>query len=90
MLKKIGAEDSMVNPGFSPSGKPGLGDSKLEGYRQFSTVPEGMQKPNFVDGKGEWLRWTQLSICLKVTLNKIDIILIFTGEVLQYYKTQWN
>lgn len=37
MLKKNGAEDSMVNPGFSPSGKPGLGDSKVEGYRKHST-----------------------------------------------------
>lgn len=85
MLKKNGAEDSMVNPGFSPSGKPGLGDSKVEGYRKLSTVPEGMQKPSFVDGKTEWLRWTQPSLCLKVTLHKIDIILIFTGEV--YYST---
>lgn len=85
MLKKNGAEDSMVNPGFSPSGKPGLGDSKVEGYRKLSTVPEGMQKPSFVDGKTEWLRWTQPSLCLKVTLHKIDITLIFTGEV--YYST---
>lgn len=56
MLKKNGAEDSMVNPGFSPSGKPGLGDCKVEGYGQLSTVPEGMQTPSFVNGKGEWLR----------------------------------